>query len=58
MRKIKNKRSEEQHQKKVVSLKDAEEIKAEKYVLKNKLFDAQMAHESKLQEIKDRRHEA
>ena len=36
----------------------AEEIKAEKYVLKNKLFDAQMAHESKLQEIKDRRHEA
>ena len=27
-------------------------------MLKNKLFDAQMAHESKLQEIKDRRHEA
>ena len=47
-----------EHQKKVASLKDAEEIKAEKYVLKNKLFDAQMAHESKLQEIKDRRHEA
>ena len=47
-----------EHQKKIASLKDAEEIKAEKYVLKNKLFDAQMAHESKLQEIKDRRHEA
>ena len=47
-----------EHQKKVASLKDAEAIKAEKYVLKNKLFDAQMAHESKLQEIKDRRHEA
>lgn len=47
-----------EHQKKVASLKGAEEIKAEKYVLKNKLFDAQMAHESKLQEIKDRRHEA
>ena len=47
-----------EHQKKVVSLKDAEEIKAEKYVLKNKLFDAQMAHESRMQEIKDRRHEA
>ena len=47
-----------EHQKKIASLKDAEEIKAEKYVLKNKLFDAQMAHESRLQEIKDRRHEA
>ena len=47
-----------EHQKKIASLKDAEEIKAEKYVIKNKLFDAQMAHESKLQEIKDRRHEA
>ena len=47
-----------EHQKKIASLKDAEEIKAEKYVLKNKLFDAQMAHESRTQEIKDRRHEA
>ena len=47
-----------EHQKKIASLKDAEEIRAEKYVFKNKLFDAQMAHESKLQEIKDRRHEA
>ena len=43
---------------KIASLKDAEEIKAEKYVLKNKLFDAQMTHESRMQEIKDRRHEA
>ena len=34
------------------------EIKAEKYTLKNKLFDAQMAHESRLQEIKDRKHDA
>ena len=47
-----------EHQKKIASLKDAEEIKTEKYVLKNKLFDAQMAHESRMQEIKDRRHEA
>ena len=47
-----------EHQKKFSSLKDAEEIKAEKYVLKNKLFDAQMTHESRMQEIKDRRHEA
>ena len=41
-----------EHQKKIASLKDAEEIRAEKYVFKNKLFDAQMAHESKIQEIK------
>ena len=47
-----------EHQKKIASLKDAEEIRAEKYVFKNKLFDAQMAHESKIQEIKDRRHDA
>ena len=47
-----------EHQKKIASLKDAEEIRAEKYVLKNKLFDVQMAHESRMQEIKDRRHEA
>ena len=47
-----------EHQKKIASLKDAEDIKAEKYVFKNKMFDAQMAHESKIQEIKDRRHDA
>ena len=47
-----------EHQKKIASLKDGEDIKAEKYVFKNKLFDAQMAHESKIQEIKDRRHDA
>ena len=47
-----------EHKEKMSSLKDAEEIKAEKYVLKNRLFDAQMAHESRLQEIKDRRHDA
>ena len=47
-----------EHQKKIASLKDTEEIRAEKYVFKNKLFDAQMAHESKIQEIKDRRHDA
>ena len=39
-------------------LSDADEKKDEKYVYKNKLFDAQMAHESRLQEIKDRRHDA
>ncbi len=47
-----------EHKEKISSLNDAEEIKAEKYTLKNKLFDAQMAHESRLQEIKDRRHDA
>ncbi len=47
-----------EHKTKISSLKDAEEIKAEKYALKNKLFDAQMAHESRLQEIKDRKHDA
>ena len=47
-----------EHKAKISSLKDAEEIKAEKYALKNKLFDAQMAHESRLQEIKDRKHDA
>ena len=39
-------------------LSDADEKKDEKYVYKNKLFDAQMAHEYRLQEIKDRRHDA
>ncbi len=47
-----------EHKAKISSLKDAEELKAEKYILKNKLFDAQMAHESRLQEIKDRKHDA
>ena len=49
---------QEEHKKALGSLKDAEEIKAEKYTYKNKLYDAQMAHESRLQEIKDRKHEA
>ena len=47
-----------EHQAKLSGLKDAEEIKAEKYTHKNKLFDAQMAYESKIQDIKDRRHDA
>ena len=44
---------QEEHKKKVAALKDSEEIKAEKYVLKNHLFDAEMTHESRVQEIKD-----
>ena len=30
----------------------------EKYVYKNKLYDSKMTHESKCQEIKDRKHDA
>ena len=47
-----------EHEQALAKLSDPEEIKDEKYVYKNKLFDAQMTHESRLQEIKDRRHEA
>ena len=47
-----------EHKQRLNSLKDAEDIKAEKYNYKNKLFDAQMAQESRIQEIKDRRHDA
>ena len=47
-----------EHEQNMSRLSDADEKKDEKYVYKNKLFDAQMAHESRLQEIKDRRHDA
>ena len=47
-----------EHTKALSELKDRQEIKDEKYVYKNRLYDAQMMHESKLQEIKDRKHEA
>lgn len=47
-----------EHREKLSSLKDAEEIKSEKYLLKNKLYDAQMVHESRVQQIKDAKHEA
>ena len=49
---------QEEHKRTLNGLKDAEEIKSEKFVYKNKLYDAQMAHESKLQEIKDKKHDA
>ena len=46
-------------EKKAISkLSNSDDIKAEKYTYKNKLFDAQMTHESRLQEIKDRKHDA
>ena len=47
-----------EHEQTLAKLFDPEEIKDEKYVYKNKLFDAQMTHESRLQEIKDRKHDA
>ena len=46
-------------EKKAISkLSNSDDIKVEKYTYKNKLFDAQMTHESRLQEIKDRKHDA
>ena len=47
-----------EHEQALAKLSDSEEIKDEKYVYRNRLFDAQMTHESKLQEIKDRKHDA
>ena len=47
-----------EHQAELSRLKSSAEIKEEKYVFKNRLFDAKLKHESTLQEIKDREHEA
>ena len=47
-----------EHEQALAKFSDSEEIKDEKYVYRNRLFDAQMTHESKLQEIKDRKHDA
>ncbi len=47
-----------EHEKNLAQLTDPEEIKDEKFVYKNRLFDAEMVHESKLQAIKDRKHDA
>ena len=43
-----------EHEQALAKLSDPDE----KYVYKNKIFDAQMTHESRLQEIKDRKHDA
>ena len=47
-----------EHERTISRMTDKQELKDEKYVYKNRLYDAQMVHESKLQEIKDRKHEA
>ena len=46
------------HRADLAKLSDAGEIKDEKYVFRNQLFDARLKHDSTLQEIKDRRHDA
>ena len=46
------------HQAELAKLSSSVEIKEEKYVFKNKLFDAKLKHESTMQEIKDRQHDA
>ena len=48
----------QEHQKALSKLSDAHEIKDEKYVQKNRLFDAKMQLTKELQEVKDRRHAA
>ncbi len=47
-----------EHAAELAKLTNDGEIKDEKYVYKNRLFDAKLKHESALQEIKDRQHEA
>ena len=47
-----------EHENTVSSLTDAKEIKEEKYIYKNRRFDAKVQHEKRLQQIKDRRHTA
>ena len=47
-----------EHQAELAKLKNAAEIKEEKYVFRNRLFDAKLKHGSTLQEIRDRQHEA
>lgn len=49
---------EREHQEILSKLTDHQEIKDEKYVYKNRLFDAKMQLEKDLQQVKDRRHMA
>lgn len=54
----KRKALEKEHQEILSSISDSQEIKEEKYVYKNRRFDAKMEFEKELQQIKDRRHMA
>lgn len=49
---------EREHQKSIAGVSDEAEIKEEKYVFKNKQFDAKVTYQQELQRIKDREHEA
>ena len=49
---------EREHQKSIAGVSDEVEIKEEKYVYKNKQFDAKVTYQQELQRIKDREHEA
>ncbi len=51
-------RLNKEHQEALSKLKDSREIKDEKYVHKNRLFDAKMQLEKDLRAVKDRRHAA
>ena len=47
-----------EHEAEIAKLKDKTEIRDEKYVFRNRQFDAKLKHEATLQQIKDRRHDA
>jgi len=49
---------EKEHQANLAKISNQQEIKEEKYVYKNRLFDAKMMREKDIQQIKDRRHAA
>lgn len=51
-------RLEAEHKENLSKLSDHQEIKDEKYVHKNRLFDAKLSYQKNLSDIKDRRHEA
>lgn len=51
-------RLNQEHQSTMSKLSDAHEIKDEKYVHKNRLFDAKMQRAKNLQQVKDRQHAA
>ena len=49
---------EKEHQETIAKMTDAKELKDEKYVHKNRLFDAKMKLAKDLQQVKDRQHAA
>lgn len=55
---VKIKKLEKEHKEILAGITDHQEIKDEKYVYKNRLFDAKMELQTNLQQIKDRKHEA